>query len=159
MKFEFALLLVLLSSTVLAQEPKVSPNAPVDKPQSVQDSEMRAFEAAIAPYIAEAKASYPSAKSKFLAGLPSGQSFFVTTRLYDGSGVFEQVFIAVNSIDNGSISGKIWSEIGRVSGYKLGDNHTLSESDILDWLITHPDGSEEGNFVGKFLDTYRSSGT
>jgi hypothetical protein len=31
----------------------------------------------------------------------------------------------------------------------------VSEAELLDWLITKPDGSEEGNVVGKFLDTYR----
>ena len=29
----------------------------------------------------------------------------------------------------------------------------FNEKDILDWLIAKPDGSEEGNFIGKFLDT------
>ena len=27
--------------------------------------------------------------------------------------------------------------------------------EVLDWTISKPDGTEEGNFVGKFLDTYR----
>lgn len=31
---------------------------------------------------------------------------------------------------------------------------TFPETDMLDWPITRPDGTEEGNFVGKFLDTY-----
>ena len=30
----------------------------------------------------------------------------------------------------------------------------LAESDLLDWVIRKPYGSEEGNVVGKFLDTY-----
>lgn len=29
----------------------------------------------------------------------------------------------------------------------------FKEKDIIDWLISKPDRSEEGNFVGKFLDT------
>ena len=31
----------------------------------------------------------------------------------------------------------------------------MKESDVLDWTISKPDGTEEGNFVGKFLDTYK----
>jgi uncharacterized protein YegJ (DUF2314 family) len=150
---------ILLCSTVLAQEPQLSPEAPQDKPASVTSDAMAAFEAAIAPHIEEAKKTYPSAKEKFKAGLPDGQSFFVTTRLYDASGTFEQVFIAVSKIDNGVIAGRIWSDIRRVQGYKHGDSYSFPEVDILDWLITHPDGSEEGNFVGKFLDGYTNSGT
>jgi len=159
MRFLPLLILVLVSLAAYAQDTQLAPNAPQDKPQSVATDAMAAFETAIAPHIAQAKKTYPSAKSKFQSGLPDGYSFFVTTRLYDGSGTFEQVFIAVRSIEDGVISGRIWSDIRRVRGYKQGDSYSFSEADILDWLITHPDGSEEGNFVGKFLDTYTGSGT
>jgi hypothetical protein len=42
-----------------------------------------------------------------------------------------------------------------VKGYRLRNRHAVPERDLLDWLITRPDGTEEGNVVGKFLDTYR----
>ena len=32
---------------------------------------------------------------------------------------------------------------------------TMPEDELIDWTIVHPDGSEEGNVVGKFLDTLR----
>ncbi len=32
--------------------------------------------------------------------------------------------------------------------------YSFNEDELLDWLISKPDGSEEGNVVGKFLDTY-----
>ena len=159
MRLPLALLLALCSSAVFAQDPQLSPNAPKDTPATVASGALPALEEAIAPYIAEAKRTYPSARERFLAGLPNGQSFFVTTRLHDGSGTFEQVFIGVRSIDNGVITGRVWSDINRVQGYKLGDNYTFTEADILDWLITHPDGSEEGNFVGKYLDSLYQGGT
>lgn len=154
MKLQTFAILILLSWSAAAQDPQLAPNAPQDKPITAHSSELAAFEAAIAPHIAEAKRTYPEAKKTFLAGLPEGQSFFVTTRLHDGSGAFEQVFIAVRSIDGGVVHGKIWSEINTVRGYRFGDEYRFAESELLDWLITHPDGSEEGNFVGKFLDTY-----
>ena len=145
--------LVLGSATCFAQDPHLSPDAPEDKPVSVQTEGLSKFEAAIAPYVAQAKATYPLAKSKFLAGLPKGQSFFVTTQLRR-NGLVEQVFVAVRSIDGDLISGKIWSDVQLVPGFKHGDAYRLPETEIIDWLITHPDGSEEGNVVGKFLDTY-----
>jgi hypothetical protein len=89
-----------------------------------------------------------------LAGLPAGQSFFVTTRIHDRHGRLEQVFVAVHEISDSVIGGLIWSEIGVVEGYALGQPYSFEESKLLDWLIAHPDGSEEGNFVGKFLDSY-----
>jgi hypothetical protein len=36
--------------------------------------------------------------------------------------------------------------------WRMGHRRT---SALLDWLITRPDGTEEGNVVGKFIDTYR----
>ena len=158
MKRLLVLLLALLAFSAFASEPQLSPNAPADKPGSVMSGEMDSFETAIATYVALAKTSYPEARTRFLAGLPKGQYFFVTTRLHDATGAFEQVFIAVNTIHDGVITGHIASDIGRVSGFRNGDPYAFPESDLLDWLIAHPDGSEEGNFVGKFLDGYHGSG-
>jgi hypothetical protein len=31
----------------------------------------------------------------------------------------------------------------------------VAAADVLDWLITRSDRSEQGNFVGKFLDAYQ----
>ncbi len=159
MRLPLALLLALCFSAAFAQDPQLAPNAPKDAPATVAPGALPSLEEAIAPYVAEAKRTYPAAKERFLAGLPAGQAFFVTTRLYDSSGAFEQVFIAIRSIDSGIISGRLWSDINRVQGYKHGDAHTFKETDILDWLITHPDGSEEGNYVGKYLDTLYKGGT
>ena len=148
---------VLASGAVgLAQEPDklpvLAPNAPADKPQRVKQ---KAFEDAIKPYIEKARKTYPDAKERFLAGLPPKHFFFVTTRLHDSSGHLEQVFIAVKEIKEGTISGLIASEIEAVSGYKIGDKYSFPESDLLDWTVSKPDGTEDGNFVGKFLDTYK----
>lgn len=153
MKTSILAMLLLSSSTALAQNPVLSPDAPKDKPVSTEGARMDDIERAIAPYIDEARATYPAAKQKFLAGLPRGQSFFVTTQLRRG-GLVEQVFVAVRSIEGETISGRIWSDVNLVPGYRHGDDYSLPESDIVDWLITHPDGSEEGNIVGKFLDGY-----
>ena len=39
-------------------------------------------------------------------------------------------------------------------GYGMGQFYSLPESQLIDWMIAKPDGTEEGNEVGKFLDTY-----
>jgi hypothetical protein len=153
MRFLISVALFLGSATCFAQDPRLSPDAPDDKPVPVRAEGLSKFEAAIAPYVAQAKSTYPLAKSKFLTGLPEGQSFFVTTQLRR-NGLVEQVFVAVGSIDGDMISGRIWSDVQLVPGFKHGDAYRLPEAEIIDWLITYPDGSEEGNVVGKFLDTY-----
>ena len=137
------------------KEVYVSPDAPKDDPKNANGAEaVSKFDEAIKPYVEKARKTYPEAKKRFLKGLPPKHSFFVTTRLYDDQGAFEQVFIAVKEIKDGRIKGLIWSDIMTVHGYKYGDSYSFPESDLLDWLISNPDGTEEGNFVGKFLDTY-----
>ena len=108
----------------------------------------------MAPYVAQARASYPGARGRFRAGLPRGYGFFVTTRLHDAANREEQVFIAVDSITNGMISGRIASQINVVRDFRYGQPYTFSEADLVDWMVSRPDGSEEGNVVGNFLDTY-----
>lgn len=158
------IILLLIASTTgfsqqSSQEINVSPNAPKDKPVATKDSETQKFEEAIKPFVELARKTYPEAKARFVKGLPSGHSFFITTRLYDSARRFEQVFVAVREIKDGKIKGLIWSDIQLVSGYKQGDTYTFPESELIDWTISNPDGTEEGNFVGKFLDTYRPEST
>jgi hypothetical protein len=146
-------------SPVLARSqesvPEVSPNAPRDNPvQATQLCIWNAVEQAMLPYIAQARASWPQARQRYLAGLPTHQTFFVTTMLRDDLGKREQVFIAVEGIKDDRITGKIWNRVDIVRGYRLGDHYTFPEAELRDWLITKPDGTEEGNFVGKFLDGY-----
>jgi hypothetical protein len=150
---------LLISAVAYSQQPgpevNVAPNAPKDKPVHAKGSEVEQFEKAIKPYIEMARKTYPEAKGRFLKGLPPKHSFFITTRLYDSAGRFEQVFIAVREITGGKVKGLIWSEVHLVPGYKHGDAYTFPESELIDWTITKPDGTEEGNFVGKFLDSYQ----
>ena len=122
--------------------------------QATQMCVWQAMERAMAPYIAQARASWPQARERYLAGLPPRHTFFVTALLVDDADRREQVFIAVESIRDGKISGKIWNRVDVVRGYRHGDSYSFPESELRDWLIAKPDGSEEGNFVGKFLDGY-----
>ena len=127
-------------------------NAPKDEPVQVSTSAERdEMERAIAPYIEQARKSYPDAKKRYLAGLPSGHRFSVVTKLRS-QGRVEAVFVTVTGIKGDQITGRIDSDVRGVAGYKAGDSYTLSERDIVDWVIVRPDGGEEGNLVGKFLE-------
>jgi hypothetical protein len=100
----------------------------------------------------EALKTYPAAKERYLRGLPSGYMFSVTTTLGDASGRTERVFVLVQHIESGTIRGLIGNDIVTVKGYKYGDPYTLSESAVQDWTISRPDGTEEGNYIGKYID-------
>ena len=102
-----------------------------------------------------ARATYPAAKKRFIAGLPKGYRFFIQLPLCDPDGTRESCFIFVESIRNGKITGTINSHVDVLSSYKTDQRITFPESDITNWLILRPDGVEEGNYVGKFLDHYK----
>ena len=104
------------------------------------------------PAVDLARKTYPDARDRFLRGLPPRHAFFVVTRLPVGTDGFEQVFVAVDRIEGDTISGQLSSDVRRAPGYKKGDRYLLSESLVVDWLITRPDGTEEGNYIGKALD-------
>jgi hypothetical protein len=147
---------VLVASSIctvtLAQ---IAPSPPPDRTQSIRAAQSATVDAAIAPFVAQARASYPAAKLRFLQGLPAGQMFFVTIQLQDAQSRSERVFLRVSEIHGSMIVGAIANDVVLVEGFKSGQSYPIDESEILDWLIAKPDGSEEGNFVGKFLDTYR----
>jgi hypothetical protein len=158
MRFVCATLLMSLLSSLgsasLAQE--LAPNAPPDKLVDINHGQLQKFDAAIAPYVKQARATLPLAKQKFLQGLPKGEIFFVTTRVYGEPSSFEQVFVRVTSWKGQTIRGRLASETPYIHR-KVGETIICTENDVLDWTISKPDGSEEGNFVGKFLDTYKPS--
>ena len=132
----------------------LSKNAPADRVYSIRDKDAaKKHDALIAPYVAQAKKTLPQAKKRFLSGLKPGEAFFLTTRLTDGKGRYEQVFVRITSWQGSRIAGEIASDITVVEQYHFGQPVSFDESRVLDWLITHPDGSEEGNYVGKFLDS------
>jgi uncharacterized protein YegJ (DUF2314 family) len=134
-----------------AGKPKGAPDHSI--PMSEQA--LAAYKKAIAPYVAETRATFPAAKKRFLAGLPAGDVFSVRVPLIDSDGKREDAFIDVETIKDGKITGTIESDLSLVTTFKRGERITFPESDIDNWVIVRPNGTEEGNVVGKFLDTYR----
>lgn len=115
----------------------------------------REVDAAMQPFIAEARRTWPYARDRFVRRtLPPGYDFFVTARLTDPVGRQEQVFVRVERIEGALIHGRVQSEINTVSGWRRGDRFSLNQADLIDWTIVAPDGTEEGNVVGRFLDTW-----
>ena len=121
--------------------------------------ELQAYDRAIAPYVAQARATYPAAKKRFLAGLPKGYIFAVWLRLYETDKqkkllYFEDCFVSVERIAGGRVYGRLENKPRVVHGHSMGERVVGDESEIRNWLIEHPDGYEEGNVVGKFLEKH-----
>src|SRR6185436_7676922 len=99
-----AVAIALVPALSGAQGPLVAPNAPKDSPVlTAQKCIWVAMDQAMQPYIAQARSTWPQARKRYLAGLPPYQSFFVTALLVDEDDRREQVFIAVDRIQNGEI--------------------------------------------------------
>ena len=128
---------------------------PPDKPFQ---AERTSLDALIAPYIEAARKTLPSAKERFLKGLPPKEWMSVTTRIYgpdtDPGAVrpMEQVFVTVKSWSGDSITGTLASPV-HLSNHSRGEPITVAEKDLLDWTIVRADGSEDGNVVGKFMES------
>jgi len=138
----------------------LAPNAPEDRPGAVSGKGALArWQGAVAPYSNRAKATYPDAKRRYLAGLPAQQTFFVTTLLRDQKGHFEYIFVVVQRIAHDNVTGQVASQTNLVRTYREGDTISFPETEVIDWMISRPDGSEEGNLVGKFLDTQSQGAT
>ncbi|MGE5215201.1 MAG: DUF2314 domain-containing protein [Nitrospirota bacterium] len=138
----------------VANHSQAEKNAPVDKPFQATKEQLAEYDKAIAPYVAKARATYPAAKARFLAGLPPGYSFSVRIRLKDSKGHREDSFLTVTKIDGEKITGRLGT-VSLLRNYKTGQTISVKESEIDNWVIVRPDGSEEGNYVGKFLDHYK----
>ena len=157
-------LALLLICPAAAQKPMpantapLAPNAPIDKPVSISegaaDATLADFTRRIAPAVKKARATLPQAKRRFLKGLPDGHAFFLSTRLKDPNGNFEQVFVRVRLWDGVRIQGTIANALGTVKTYQQNQLISFTEADVLDWTISRPDGSEEGNYVGKLMDAW-----
>ncbi len=142
-----SLVLLLIAFSSIAKK------APNDRGVYAKSATMQTLYNSMQGAIKKARRTYPKAKAKFLNGLPAGQYFFVVTRLRDKNGVVEQVFISVSEIKNGTIFGYIYNKIQNVSGYEFRQSYSFPESEIYDWLITKPNGSQTGNYIGKQLQT------
>src|SRR3954454_10199660 len=78
----------------------------------IEDEQVIAYNRAVAPYVAKARASYPAAKKRFLAGLPAGYTFSVWIRLWQRDAKHNQVhaedvFVVVDTIKGGKVTGRI----------------------------------------------------
>jgi hypothetical protein len=139
------------------QDVHLAPNAPEDRSVRLVDTEpnqaLTKWRNLVAPHVEKAMASYPEAKRRYLAGLPARYTFFVTTLIRDRQGHFESVFVVVDQISAQRVTGRIANQVNLVRGYRNRDSLTFPETEVIDWTISRPDGSEEGNFVGKFLDS------
>lgn len=129
----------------------VASNAPADKATTLKADEAGDYLALIEKASAEALKTLPEAKNRFLKNHKADEAFFLTINLKEGNSV-ERVFVRVTKWSGDKIGGTIANEIVGLTNYKQGQEIEFSESEIMDWTFSKPDGTEDGNYIGKALD-------
>ncbi|MBD2714030.1 hypothetical protein KBK19_03170 [Microvirga sp. STR05] len=96
----------------------------------------------------EARRTLAQARQRFTRGLNPGETLYVTATLLNDAANRVPQLVHVQTWQDGRV-------MGRLVGSNLPDGNNkeeFDESEIVDWMILHQDGAEEGNYVGKFLD-------
>jgi tetratricopeptide (TPR) repeat protein len=122
---------------------------PVDKPFA---GERAKLDEMLKPYIEQARKTLPEIKARYQKGLPEKETLSVTTRLFGKDGRMEQVFVTVKNWNDDKINGLLASKVA-LEDHREGEALSVAEADVLDWTIVRADGSEEGNLIGKYLDS------
>ena len=126
---------------------------PPDQPMMLDSAGLACMRRAMQPLTARAQATLPEAIRRFKAGLGPNHFFSVTVRLYDRAGREENVFVVIQGLRGDTLTGYLDSEIGVVSGFQRGMRMLVLPGAALDWTIVRPDGTEEGNLIGNWIDS------
>src|SRR5258705_9076304 len=107
--FSITVVFAFVAASAIAQNPALSPRVAPDISKFVTPEQLKSLDRELASYIERAQTTFPGVEARFTAGLPKGQSLFVTARLYDECGKSELAFISVTRIQGGIVEGRIWS--------------------------------------------------
>lgn len=103
-------------------------------------------------FAALAQKLLPGFKDRFLKGLPEGHTLYVTVVFKNDIGEGENAFIRVDRWEGKQIYGTIATMLRIIPQHSPGESITISDEQAIDWTLVRPDGSEEGNFVGKYIE-------
>lgn len=140
---------LLLAGTTLAQQPQ--PEATEALPALVQLLAQAADEPLPELPLKEARRTLGQARQRYQRGLPAG-SFYLTARVLNESATPEPVLVRVAAWQGSRISGHIVRATADGGAVIATAPIEFEEPDVLDWLVLRPNGAEEGNYLGKFLE-------
>lgn len=101
--------------------------------------------------VTEAQNKLPYMKEFFLNHGQEESEVYVIVIIRDESWRWEQVYVRVLLWDDDIIGGQLVNEMTVVSGYPEGAEFVIDQERVVDWLIIHQDGREEGNFILNYL--------
>ena len=109
-------------------------------------------ETALADPVREALRTLPQAKKKFLAGLPSGDQFLLSVRVIATDTSFRQASARVLGWRGGTVQALLLPDAASSAEPVP---VSFPETAVVDWTLLRASGREEGNYVGRYIDTSR----
>lgn len=98
----------------------------------------------------EARRTLAQVRQRHQVGLQASETLFLTTFLLDATATRVPTLVQVQQWLGPRIMGRA---VPTTAALPLPETTTEFDEDaVLDWLILHDDGTEEGNFVGKYLE-------
>ncbi len=115
------------------------------------------LDSAMWPKVEEAKTTLKEVHKRWNKGLPKGSQLFVTVRIYREDGQFEHVLGRVDKWVPNRLFTTVASVMTNNDRFKPGQSMATEQANVVDWKIVNADGSEEGNYVKKFLEEYSAA--
>lgn len=138
MKWLFMAAFLCFNSTVLAQSPDY---------KQAYESYLQSIEKPVK----EAQYTISYVKDYFLNYGKEASEVYVIVIIRDESWRWEQVYLQVLLWEDDVIGGQLVNSMTVVSGYPRGAEFVIDQERVVDWLIIHEDGTEEGNFIINYL--------
>lgn len=116
-------------------------------------------ETALADPVREALRTLPQAKKKFLAGLSTGDQFLLSVRVIATDTSFQQRVARVLGWHGSTVQALLLPAATEAADPTQPPAEPLPvsfpETAVMDWTLLRANGREEGNYVGRYIDTAR----
>jgi hypothetical protein len=146
-------LALLLALPLVAQGPTPVVLTAATAPAGVRPALTR-DETALAGPVREALRTLPQAKKKFLAGLPIGDQFLLSVRVIATDTSFRQASARVLGWHGNTVQALLLPPADADTKTEP-TPVSFPETAVVDWTLLRASGREEGNYVGRYIDTSR----
>ncbi|MBO2012309.1 hypothetical protein [Hymenobacter negativus] len=146
-------LTLLLALPIAAQGPTPVVLTAATAPAGVRPALSR-DETALADPVREALRTLPQAKKKFLAGLPIGDQFLLSVRVIATDTSFRQASARVLGWHGNTVQALLLPSPDAAPKTEP-TPVSFPETAVVDWTLLRASGREEGNYVGRYIDTSR----
>ena len=152
------LLLLPMGTALLAARPvPAQGDVPVVLTAATAPASLRAAlaraQAALADPLREALRTLPAAKKRFQVGLPQGDQLLLSVRVQATDTSFRQASARVLGWHGSNIQALLLPSPAGATGLAEPLPVSFPETAVVDWTLLRASGREEGNYVGRHLDT------